>query len=259
LATIIAFYFGIRGSESSAEKARRSDRSEKIKDLTIPSVLKTKPVDGGDNVHINTDIYAKFNEPMDLPSINKTTFTIVNSKNNKPVDGEISLIENNTKALFKTSSLTYVTKYITTIESEVTDVEGNHMLNNKVWSFTTGEKELTIQPQSKIPSAGQKDVDPITTREISFKFNKDIDANTITPANIQIVEGKIELILSPDSIKVDISEKNKVLIELPKNLSLGTTYTIKVSRAVKDIDGNILIMQKNGNLLLKQNNKIYLI
>jgi hypothetical protein len=40
---------------------------------------------------------------------------------------------------------------------------------------------------------------------------------------------------------------------------LGTTYTIKVSRAVKDIDGNILIMQKNGNLLLKQNNKIYLI
>ena len=37
---------------------------------------------------------------MDITSINKGTFTIVDSKNNV-VDGEISFIENKTKAVFK--------------------------------------------------------------------------------------------------------------------------------------------------------------
>ena len=152
LATIIAFYFGMRGSQSAVENTvKRLSSSKATKDLTIPSVLKTKPIDGENNVHINTNIYAKFNEPMDPSSINKTTFTIVNSNNNKPVDGKISLIENNTKGLFDVSELINDTKYSVTIESEVTDIEGNHMMNNKVWSFTTGEKEPDIEPQSKMP------------------------------------------------------------------------------------------------------------
>ena len=81
---------------------------------------------------------------------------------------------------------------------------------------------------SKIPPAGQTEVDPTTTREITLTFNKHIDANTITPTNIQILERNIELILSLDSIKLDSSEKNKVVIELPRSLSFDTTYILKL-------------------------------
>ena len=104
LATIIAFYFGTRGSESAVEKAaKRLAPPGKTEDLSIPSVIKTKPVDGVKNVPIKTDIYAKFSEPMDITSINKGTFTIIDSNNNV-VDGEVSFIENNTKALFKVTN-----------------------------------------------------------------------------------------------------------------------------------------------------------
>ena len=45
LATIIAFYFGTRGTESAVEKAaKRTAAPGTIGDLSIPSVIKTKPI-----------------------------------------------------------------------------------------------------------------------------------------------------------------------------------------------------------------------
>ncbi len=186
LATIIAFYFGTRGTESAVEKAaKRTAPPGTIGDLSIPSVIKTKPIHGAKSVPVKTDIYAKFSEPMDITSINKGTFNIVDSKNNV-VDGEVSFIENNTKALFKitneSQSLDPGTDYTATIESEVTDVEGNPMYEDKVWTFTTKEEEPpvpadkkpTIQEASKNPSAGQIDVD-LKPTEISFAFDNDMD------------------------------------------------------------------------------------
>jgi hypothetical protein len=202
-----------------------------------------------------TKISFEFDKEMEASTINEQNIQLLeNGKPLTPPHG-VTLDKSDNKKVTIDPKKPLVPKTVYTIKviKDVKDTKGNTLEKDEVWNFTTKDiqssqqqaedqqqnKKLAIQPQSKIPSAGQPDVDP-KTREISFKFNKDIDANTITPANIQIVEGKIELILSPDSIKVDTSEKNKVLIELPKNLSLDTTYTIKVSRAVKDIDGNIL-------------------
>ena len=58
LATIIAF--GTRGTESAVEKAaKRIAPPGTIGDLSIPSVIKTKPIHETKNVPIKTDIYAK--------------------------------------------------------------------------------------------------------------------------------------------------------------------------------------------------------
>ena len=66
LATIIAFYFGMRGSESAIEKvARKLTPAGTIgADVSLPSVIKTKPNNNEENMPINTEIYAIFNEPM---------------------------------------------------------------------------------------------------------------------------------------------------------------------------------------------------
>jgi hypothetical protein len=40
----------------------------------------TKPVDGLEDVTIKTDTHAKFSEPMDITSVNKGTFTIIDSQ-----------------------------------------------------------------------------------------------------------------------------------------------------------------------------------
>ena len=59
------------------------------------------------------------------------------------------------KALFKitneSQSLDPGTDYTATIESEVTDVEGNPMYEDKVWTFTTKEEEPPV-PEDKKPT-----------------------------------------------------------------------------------------------------------
>jgi hypothetical protein len=182
---------------------------------------------------------------MDNTSINKGTFTIVDSKNNV-VDGEVSFIENNTKALFKitnkSQSLDPDTDYTATIESEVTDVEGNSMYEDKVWTFTTKkegpppspqDKKPTIQEGSENPSAGQIDVD-LKLTEMSFAFDKDMDESTINIANIQLLENNKPLTALEYEVKVDSIDKKKISISLKRQLIAKTQYTIKVSPSVKD-------------------------
>jgi hypothetical protein len=261
LATIIAFYFGTRGTESAVEKAaKRLAPPGTIGDLSIPSVIKTKPVDGLENVPIKTDIYAKFSEPMDITSVNKGTFTIVDSKNNV-VDGEIIFIENNTKALFKVTSkiqsLDPGTEYTDTIESEVTDVEGNPMYEDKIWTFTTkaveppspDDKNPIILKESKKPTEGQADVE-LKPAEISFAFDKDMDKSTITPTTVKFLENGIVLSQLPD-IKFDEEVKSRVTIDPKKSLSPKTQYTIKVSPGVKDTTGKPLESEQSWTFTTK--------
>jgi hypothetical protein len=160
--TIIAFYFGSKGFQNSDEKSAKRFDSSRTNNLTNPSVLKIKPGDGEDNVPINTYIYAKFNKPIEPSSINKTTFTITNSLN-EPIDGEISLIEKNAKAIFK-ANLAYATKYIATIDSFVTDLDDNPMAQDKIWSFTTKNKESALQAKSSNHSEDKQDMDSTITK-----------------------------------------------------------------------------------------------
>jgi hypothetical protein len=251
LATIIAFYFGMRGSESAVEKAaKRLAPPGTIGDLSIPSIIKTKPSDRSEGVPINTNIYAKFSEPMDINSINKGTFTLVDSKNNV-IDGKVSFAENNTKALFEPTKLEPATTYKATIESEVMDVGGNPMYKDNIWSFTTkGEEKLSIEEQSKMPKTGEKDVDPATTREISFKFNKEIDINTISTTTVKLLENDIAS--SPTHmVKRDEIDKSKVIIHPNKDLIPKTKYTIKVGPGVKDAKGNTLEKEEVWDFITK--------
>jgi hypothetical protein len=263
LATIIAFYFGTRGTESAVQKAaKRLAPPGTIGDLSIPSVIKTKPIHEAKDVPIKTDIYAKFSEPMDINSVNKGTFTIVDSKNNV-VDGEVSFIENNTKALFKVTnksqSLDPGTDYTATIESEVTDVEGNSMYKDKVWTFTTKEEEPppgavdkkpTIQEASKNPSEGQMDVD-LKPTEMSFAFDTDMDESTINIANIQFLEKNNPLTALEYDVKVDSTNKKKISISLKRQLTPKTQYTIKVSPSVKDTNGKSLESEQTWSFTTK--------
>jgi len=250
LATIIAFYFGMRGTDSAIEKtARRLAPAGTIGDLSTPSVIKPKPDDNAENVPINTDIYAKFSEQMDTTTINKGTFNIVDSKNNV-IDGNIIFVENNTKALFKPAKLEPSTKYTATIESEVTDVAGNPMYEDFSWSFTTKDAtsthdtKLAIDEQSTDPKANTE-VDPTNIKQISFKFNNEIDEKTITTVTVKLLEGG-KAIDSPYSVEVDKNDKKRIIITLNKTLKPKTTYTIEVGAGVQGIKGNKLEKDKES-------------
>ena len=70
LATIIAFYFGMRGAESATEKAEAA-ATKPAGEKVLPKVLNTIPADGATEVPVTSLVSATFSEPMSSPTINQ--------------------------------------------------------------------------------------------------------------------------------------------------------------------------------------------
>jgi len=138
LATIIAFYFGMRGSESAAEKAEARARGGTT-DKTSPTLVGTTPADGDKGVAVTSPITATFSESL-LPSsiINKNTFTVKKDDTITNIDGTVTLSSDGKTAIFDpTKDFDSSTKYTATISIEAKDLAGNALASPKSWSFTT--------------------------------------------------------------------------------------------------------------------------
>jgi hypothetical protein len=74
LATIIAFYFGIRGSETAAEKvaADVSKKAKKSDEDSSPPDVEVKSPDDGSSGSVDSSIKAVFNKNMNSKTINNT-------------------------------------------------------------------------------------------------------------------------------------------------------------------------------------------
>jgi Bacterial Ig-like domain len=142
LATIIAFYFGMRGSENAAEKAVAATKLAAGKEP--PKVLSTSPPDGGKEVAPDSLIMATFSEPMDGSTITKDTFTVKKEGDINPLPGKVSLGPDAKTASFDADPPDFEPnkKYIATIDIGAKDLKGNALASAKTWSFTTGEKAV---------------------------------------------------------------------------------------------------------------------
>jgi hypothetical protein len=136
LATIIAFYFGMRGAESATEKAAAATKqaSEKVP----PKVLNTIPADGATEVPVTSLVSATFSEPMSSPTINTNTFTVKKADETTPITGIVSLISDGKTAIFdSTQDFSPNAKYVAAIDIGAEALAGNALVSAKRWSFTT--------------------------------------------------------------------------------------------------------------------------
>lgn len=135
LATIIAFYFGVRGAESAVEKAAKAMvLGEKVP----PKVISTSPSPGAPDVPVNSLVQATFSEPMNSATINKNTFTVKKEGETTPLEGKISLSPDGKTASFDPEQdFSAKTTYSATIETGAQDLAGNTLDSSKRWSFTT--------------------------------------------------------------------------------------------------------------------------
>jgi hypothetical protein len=138
LATIIAFYFGIRGVESATEKAA-SAATKLSGERVPPKVLNTIPADGATEVPVTSLISATFSEPMSSATINSNTFTVKSADQSTPIPGTVSLSPDSKTAIFDSAQdFSPNTKYIATIDTGAAeDLAGNALASAKRWSFTT--------------------------------------------------------------------------------------------------------------------------
>ena len=100
-------------------------------DDIAPQLVETHPADGDTGVAKDTDIWVKFDEPIDPASVNAATFAVSGSGGN--VSGNY-FVSNDT-ARFAPDSLDWETTYTVTL-SGITDLAGNPMAAH-TFSFTT--------------------------------------------------------------------------------------------------------------------------
>jgi hypothetical protein len=145
LATIIAFYFGMRGAESAAEKAVAASKLTTGKEP--PKVLSTSPPDGGKEIAPNSLVTATFSEPMNSSTVTKDTFTVKKEGDTIPLPGKVSLGPDAKTASFDAEQdFEPKTKYVATIDIGAKDLKGNALASTKTWSFTTAEKGAQETP-----------------------------------------------------------------------------------------------------------------
>lgn len=120
-------------------------------DNTAPTVGYTNPADAATGVAINSSIIATFSEPMSAATITAGSFTL--KQGSTPVAGAVTSVGNT--ATFKpTSNLVSSTTYTATITTGVTDLAGNALAANKIWSFTTGTTTAANPSPVLLGSAG---------------------------------------------------------------------------------------------------------
>jgi hypothetical protein len=109
-------------------------------DLTNPMVISTNPEDGDENVVLNVNVSADFNQAMNPASINDATFTLYDGA--IQIDGTVSYA-NITATFIPDNNLSTETTYTATITTGAENEMGNSLEEDFVWTFTTGTSQTT--------------------------------------------------------------------------------------------------------------------
>jgi hypothetical protein len=119
---------------------------------TPPIVVSTIPLHAATGVPLNQIISATFSEPMNASTITTAQFTLM--QGTTFVSGTVTY--SGLVATFTPSSnLAPNTTYVATITTGAKDLEGASLVNNYVWSFTTGATFVTYTVSlSSNPAAG---------------------------------------------------------------------------------------------------------
>ena len=141
LATIIAFYFGMRGAESAAAVGAAAGAASVQTEPLAPTIVGTYPADGQKGILVYSDIVASFSKQMDSSTTDVRTFTLKKDGDTSIIKGSVTLTSDGKAAMLNPlSDLEPSTKYTATITKEVKDVTGIAMTSDKTWSFETAAK-----------------------------------------------------------------------------------------------------------------------
>ncbi len=125
---VLLFFLALSCGNDENKKNTNTDVGNN--DTSPPQILSVTPENGATGVTLNTTVTVTFNREMNASSLNKTTFII---------NGVTGIVKySNNKATFAPyASLEYNTQYTAAITTGAKDINGNAMISNYEWSFTT--------------------------------------------------------------------------------------------------------------------------
>ncbi len=113
---------------------------------TRPTVISTVPGNLATDVPINQIIHATFSEGIAPATVNATNFT-VSAPGGVSVAGVVTYDSGSSVVTFAPAAgLANNTKYTATIKTGITDLSGNILANDYVWTFTTVLASVIVPP-----------------------------------------------------------------------------------------------------------------
>ncbi len=205
-----------------------------------PIITFAQPADNAAGVGVNASIIAKFNNPMDLATISSASFIVKDNYNN-PVTGSVSYAAGT--AIFKpTDCLTANTNYTVTLNASITDMAGNPLASDYVWTFATGTGLDASVIFSAAPSGNGVPVDAW----VGVIFSKAMDSTTLNNTTLIVKDGNNNVISGTITDGPMVVCGNgcfsgtSVTFKPANNLAFLADYSVTITTGVKDAHGHPL-------------------
>jgi len=204
---------------------------------TLPTVISTVPVNGATGVPTNQALSATFSEAMNPATINSATFTLT-ATGGASVTGVVTYVAAGSVAtLTPTASLAPTTEYTATITTGATDLDGNALASNYVWTFTTAAAPLAIPPTviSTIPA----------NLATGVPFNQIVSATFSTAMNPATINSTTFTLTGPGATPVSglvayAAVGNTLTFTPTANLAASTTFTATITTGAQNLAGTAL-------------------
>ncbi len=206
-------------------------------DITPPQVTSVTPANNAEAIAINSAITATFSEPMDISTINTSSFHVTRPTEvdtpQSPITGTVTY--SGTTAIFTPSiNLAYGTIYTATITTGAKDLAGNAIINDYTWSFKTGNEIDLTPPQIISTNPLNNSIDISLNSAITVIFNEPIDPGSITSSTFTLTGAS-------GQISGTVTYSGTTATFTPSaNLEHSSVYTVIITGA-KDLAGNALV------------------
>ena len=200
-------------------------------DTTAPVVVSTVPANLAVDVALNNNVAASFSEAMDPTTITASTFALTQGLT--PVLGSISYL-GTTLTFNPSSDFTPSTTYTATVTTDATDLAGNPLASDYVWTFTTGAALDTTAPEVLSTDPVDLEIGVVLNKNVTARFSEAMDPTTITSAVFSVRQGVAPLLGSVSYVGTTATF-NPLSDFLP-----STTYTATITTGATDLAGNPL-------------------
>lgn len=199
-----------------------------------PTVTATSPASNATGILLNKVVNASFSMPMDAATISATTFTV--TQGTSAVAGVVSFDPSTATASFTSNAnLSQNTVYTGTITTGAKNQPGAPLLNNFVWTFTTGS---TAAPVVTATDPMNLATNVPANKVITASFNEAMDAATIMASSFTLKMGTtlVAGVISYSGTTATVTPSG--------NLLSGNTYTATITTAAKNATGIALVSDK---------------
>jgi hypothetical protein len=213
-------------------------------DVTRPTVVVTLPANGATAVATNTQVTASFSEPMLASTLTGTSFKLMNTTLGTAVAGSVSYVAASRTVVFTPSTpatLASGSLFTATLTNAATDLAGNALAANQVWTFTTGAVADATPPTVTTLSPADASTLVCLSKTVSATFSEAMDASTISTTSFAVSDAGVPV---PGPVSYDAPSQVATFVPTAvAGFAASRSITVTVlggSGGVKDLAGNAL-------------------